>query len=146
MQLPGILMMSVLAFCALASGCATKTSDRDLAFVATAEAEQLVKGRSGLFGLGNTHGVWVDPRTEAEYLAGHIPGAIHLPLERARADHRRLRGYGVLIVYGNDYNSSVALAMSKTLLELGYENVRTLRGGLREWQAAGNAVEEGEGG
>ena len=35
--------------------------------------------------------------------------------------------------------------MSKRLLELGFKDVRTLRGGLRAWTDAGFEVEEGAG-
>jgi rhodanese-related sulfurtransferase len=33
--------------------------------------------------------------------------------------------------------------MSKTLIELGFDDVRTLRGGLRAWEDAGFEVEKG---
>ena len=57
-----------------------------------------------------------------------------------------LEGFGTLIVYGDDFGSAIANAMSKRLVELGYKDVRTLRGGLRAWQDAGNEVELGDGG
>lgn len=130
---------------ALAGGClSTKTSDRDLVFVDPAEGMEIVRGeRQGLV-LGTVRGVWVDPRSVSEFREGHIPGAVHLPLERARDEHSRLEDYTTIVVYGEDYNSPLAHALSKTLLELGYDDVRTLRGGLRAWQAAGNPVETGD--
>ena len=92
---------------------------------------------------GSAPGVFVDPRSEAEYTAGHLPGAVHLPYEKARTDAHVLDAYGVLMVYGNDYNSPLAVAMSKTLIDLGYKDVRTLRGGIRAWEDAGNLLEKG---
>lgn len=128
-------------------GCAKRTSDRSLVFVEPADAEQLLRGKRGVLGLGGeSRGVWVDPRTRIDYINGHIPGALHIPFEDLRSEYARLEGYDVIIVYGDDYNSPVALAASKTLMELGFEDVRTLRGGLRIWQTTGNTIEQGEGG
>jgi 3-mercaptopyruvate sulfurtransferase SseA len=129
------------------AGCTKKTSDRSLVFVGPADAEQLLRGKRGVLGLGGTaRGVWLDPRARIEYLDGHIPGAMHIPFENLRSEHSGLDEYDVIIVYGKDYNSPVALGASKTLMELGFKDVRTLRGGLRAWEAAGNAIEKGEGG
>ncbi len=134
-----------LCLASLISGCNVKTSDKDLAFIEPAKAETLVLGKKKLLGLaGKTTGVWVDPRGRADYLEGHIPGAIHLPFEDLQKEHRQLEGYNPIVVYGNTYNSPVAAAMSKGLIELGYKNVNTLRGGLHAWKAAGNTVDEGE--
>ncbi len=124
---------------ALVGGCATRTtSDKSLAFVDPMEAAALLQGRAKLLGLGGTtSGVCVDPRSADDYLAGHIPGALHLPLERLRARHKELRDYDVIVVYGDTYNSTLAIAMSKAVIELGYKQVHTLRGGLVAWQDAG---------
>jgi len=124
---------------ALIGGCATRTtSDKSLAFVDPMEASSLLQVRAKLLGLGGTtSGVWVDPRSTDAYLAGHIPGALHLPLERLRARHEELRGYDVIVVYGDTYNSALAIAMSKAVIELGYRQVHTLRGGLVAWKDAG---------
>ena len=128
-------------------GCSKRTSDRNLVFVEPADAEQLLRGKRGVLGLGGeSRGVWLDPRSRIDYLDGHIPGAMHIPFENLRSDHSGLDDYDVIIVYGDDYNSPVALAASKTLMELGFEDVRTLRGGLRVWRAAGNTIEKGEDG
>ncbi len=128
-------------------GCTgTKTSDRSLSFVTPPEAEALIQGRKKLLGLGGkSAGVWVDPRSDREFREGHIPGAVHLPAEVIDDRHRSLRDYDVVIVYGDSYNDSVALAASKRLIELGHD-VQTLRGGLRAWTAAGNALAPGDGG
>ncbi len=90
---------------------------------------------------GATTGVWLDPRTDDEYRKEHIPGAVHLPMQRVREDHSILRQYDVIVVYGNDFNSPRATAVSKTLMELGHRDVRTLRGGLKAWKEAGNPTE-----
>ncbi|MDY7108366.1 MAG: rhodanese-like domain-containing protein [Planctomycetota bacterium] len=140
----GCLLAILPATCLI--GCSNKTSDRSLVFVPPADAEQLIRGQRGLLGLGGeVRGAWLDPRSRSEYLEGHIPGAVHRPFEDLRDDHADLDQYDLIIVYGDDYNTPVALAASKTLMELGFEDVRTLRGGLRAWKAAGNPIEAGEG-
>ena len=64
---------------------------------------------------------------------GAIPGAIHIPFQRLADEQDRLRGYDVLIVYGDGFKDDLAGGMSKRLLELGFKDVRTLRGGLKAW-------------
>src|SRR5690606_26303295 len=119
----------------LAIGCtATKTSDRSIIYVDPGEASALSKGESRLFGLGRGATVaYVDARTAEEFRTERLPGALHVPLASVREQHRILREFDVLVVYGNDYNSTRADALSKILIELG-RDVRTLRGGLRAWR------------
>lgn len=128
------------------SGCSNKkTSDKSLTFLNAEDAHSLLGDkREAVFGLGGekTTAI-VDPRTLLNYRNGHIPGAIHLPYENVRDETRRLQPFTTIIVYGDSYNSTIAQAMSKTLIELGFDDVRTLRGGLRAWEDAGFEVEKG---
>ncbi len=127
-----------------ATGCNRGTSDKDLAFVDPDEGREWVQGRKALFGLlGSSTGAWVDPRGEAAFRAGHIPGAINVPFQYLGVERHRLEGYSVLVVYGVGFRDPLAEGMSKRLIELGFGNVRTLRGGLRAWTDAGNPVETG---
>ena len=144
--IPGLICLTILT--AMLAGCSRKTSDRSLVFLGPSEGQQLVgEPRKKLLGLGGKQtGVWVDPRTEANYLAGHIPGAISLPMKTITTQHEQLKGYGIIIVYGDDYRDPVAEGMSKKLMQLGYRDVRTLRGGLRAWKDAGYSLETGSGG
>ena len=135
------------AVAATTAGCAgDQVSDRSLRFVLPRDAEQLVTGQSGLLGLGGASAaVWVDPRGEEAYRAGHIPGAIHLPFSRVSVEHTMLEPYDVILVYGDEFNDPIAQGMSKRLLQLGHRDVRTLRGGLRAWTADGRALEADDG-
>jgi|SRR5687768_3566743 len=137
------LMCLAIAMLSFMSGCAHKDiTDRDLTFVTTSEAQELVQPKRSFMGLGApVVGVWLDARTEADYAAGHIPGAINLPYERVSKDHAMLREYDTLVVYGSDYNDNRADGMSKRLIELGYADVRTLIGGVRAWKNEGNPLE-----
>ena len=130
----------------IAAGCTTTSSDKVLVPINAVEAQQLVQGKKKLLGLAGTEaGAWVDARPEADYRAGHIPGAISMPYERVTLDHKLLNGYDVIVVYGNDYNDTRANGMSKRLIELGHGDVRTLTGGMRAWKAEGNSIETSEG-
>ena len=84
--------------------------------------------------------VIVDPRPTWSYAQGHIPEAINIPFGQLNAQVWKLDGAGVIIVAGETHNDSVAIAMSKRLIKLGFSNVKTLRGGLTGWEDAGNAV------
>ncbi|MCP3906100.1 MAG: hypothetical protein GY715_20955 [Planctomycetes bacterium] len=135
--------VALIAVVLLSAGCGgPKISDRDLDFVGPADAAKLVERKPTLF-RGANSAVWVDPRSDIEFRAGHIPGALHVPLEQAADRVKELEAYDVIIVYGSGYNDPVALAMSKTLLSLRLDEVRTLRGGLRSWEEAGNELETG---
>jgi 3-mercaptopyruvate sulfurtransferase SseA len=63
----------------------------------------------------------------------HIPGAISIPLPEAQRDDKRLKDARLIIVYALDWEDPIAMAMSKKLMALGYKDVQTYRGGLREW-------------
>jgi 3-mercaptopyruvate sulfurtransferase SseA len=127
-------------------GCNNSLTDKSLVYVTPPQAQELAQGKKKLLGLAGTQsGVYVDSRREADFRAGHIPGAINLPYERVSADHSILKNHEVLIVYGNDYNDNRADGMSKRLMELGYSDVRTLIGGLRAWKSEGNPLEMGDG-
>ena len=128
-------------------GCSpARTTDQSLQMVDVEQANGLIAGKPKLLGLTRAAaGTWVDPRTEAEFAAGHIPGAINLPYASVRAEHKSLlKDVPLVIVYGSDYNDPVAIGMSKTLMELGHKDVHTLRGGLRAWTTAGYSLETGE--
>ncbi len=127
-------------------GCQNTTSDRDLVLVNPIDAQELVQGQAKLLGLaGTTVGTYVDPRSERDYRLGHIPGAISLPFQDLAKYKSKLDRYDVLIVYGDGYNDAKANAMSKSLLQLGFDNVQTLRGGLRAWTSAGYPLDTGSG-
>jgi rhodanese-related sulfurtransferase len=105
----------------------------------------LAEGRKTLLGLGEVEkAAWVDPRGGRAYREGHIPGALHVPFQDLNDQQETLRGYNALIVYGSDFQDNLADAMSKRLLELGFKDVRTLKGGLRAWTRAGYEVETGD--
>jgi molybdopterin/thiamine biosynthesis adenylyltransferase/rhodanese-related sulfurtransferase len=84
-----------------------------------------------------TDAVFVDVREQDEWDEGHIPGAVHLSrghlesrIETAVPDKARQ-----VVVYCQSGNRSVFA--TKTLEELGYENVASLSGGYTDWKRNG---------
>lgn len=73
------------------------------------------------------------------YAAGHVPGAVHAPLDRLTTEAARLdpaRPTAVLCAGG--YRSSAATSL---LAQRGFKDVRNVLGGTGAWIAAGYAVE-----
>jgi rhodanese-related sulfurtransferase len=86
-------------------------------------------------------GTLIDVREESEWAAGHAAGAIHLSkgvIERdieTKAPDKTRR----LVLYcGGGYRSVLA---AEALRKMGYQDVISLDGGWREWNAAGMPVE-----
>ncbi len=137
------LTLSTLA--AALGACSGGTSDRDLQFVTSLEAMQILEQKTGAFGSkGDTVNVWLDPRTLEEYEAGHVPGAISLPFpEIERSYESRLRSAASIVVYDTNWNDVIAVSASKRLMELGHSNVYTLKGGMEAWIADGKSIATG---
>ena len=138
-----IIILSGLSATLIFSGCNAGISDKNLVFVGTDEAERLLqKGDTSIFGTDGAT-VLVDPRVGWQYNQGHIPGSMNIPLESLFFDAWKLDSAGIIIVAGQTWNDSVAIAMSKGLLKKGFKDVRTLRGVLTSWTDSGREVEKG---
>ena len=87
--------------------------------------------------------VLVDVREESEYAKDHLPGAIHLGkgvIERdieARVPELNTE----LILYcGGGFRSALA---ADNLQKMGYTNVISMDGGIRDWREKGYPLEAG---
>ena len=85
--------------------------------------------------------VFLDVRERDEWDEGHIPGALHVPRGFLES---RIEGLvpdrsQQIVVYCASGNRSVFA--TKSLLELGYENVVSLQGGYTDWKRNGLATE-----
>ena len=139
------LIAALVTGLALFSGCSNKTSDRDLKFVSSTSAIELLAQPTGAFGSqGDRVNVWLDPRTEEEYAKAHIPNAISMPFPQIEQDYKsRLLNAATIIVYDTDWNDVIGVSASKRLMELGHSNVYTLKGGLESWVADGQPTASG---
>ena len=128
-----------------AIGCQNSTSDRDLVYRRPNEAVEMANTPSGAFGAGGLPKVlWLDPRTPAEYAAGHIPQAKNIPFPEIERTHEvSCKGYDMFIVYDTDYDDVMSKAAAKRMIELRYSKVYCILGGLKAWKADGNPVATG---
>ena len=81
--------------------------------------------------IGRKDCLFVDLRTEEEYAAGHLKGAVNIPYENIEKEKRRLYGYRNIYLYCDRGNLS--LLASRDLKEEGFP-VINLWGGIQTLQ------------
>lgn len=102
------------------------------------EAEEIdVAAAHSMWQLGD---VFVDVRSAEEYAAGHIPGALNIPLDRLAFSLDDLPEHGQVITVCSMGNRSLRGAEKLARLE---RAALSLRGGTKAWAAAGYPVETG---
>ena len=90
----------------------------------------------------NETAVIVDVRTQAEWDAGHIPGAVHIPLSEVKGrldEFKAFEGQEIVMQCRSGKRSAAA---GKILLAAGYEDVSNLTGGINAWGKAKLPVEQ----
>ena len=127
----------------LASGCSKEYSDADLVFLSVHDADLAISTPETSLFSETRPNTFLDPRTTERYAIGHIPGALSVPYRNIAEEWESLQGYNIIVVYGNTYNDPLAEAMSKTLMEYGLRDIRTLKGGLEAWMNAGQQITKG---
>lgn len=86
--------------------------------------------------------VLIDVRETDEYLAGHLPGAIHMSrgmLEFKMAGNPKMQARDLNILLYCKTSGRAALS-AKSLADMGYTHVRSIAGGVDAWAAAGHEV------
>jgi hydroxyacylglutathione hydrolase len=84
----------------------------------------------------------IDVRGANEWQAGHLPGAIHIPLGFLSDRLAEVpRNKPIVLQCQGGARSSIAASL---LERHGVANVINLAGGYRDWQAAGLPVERGD--
>jgi hydroxyacylglutathione hydrolase len=82
--------------------------------------------------------VLLDVRGAGEWVAGHVPGSLNLPVGELEARLDEIPRGRPLIVHCQT-GARAAIAASLLRAE-GFEDVRLFRGGFAEWRAAGQPV------
>ncbi len=87
----------------------------------------------------------LDARPNREYLAGHLPSALSLPVLELDTFLPQvlplLTPAQPLLVYCSGTSCDESLQLAKVLHGQGFTNVVLFNGGMVEWQQAGEAVE-----
>ena len=84
--------------------------------------------------------VVIDLRDQADYARGHIPNARHIPqsdLARRSTELEKFKARPLIVYCFTGSRSGAAVA---TLRKAGFEKIFNLRGGLAEWEKAGQPV------
>ena len=85
----------------------------------------------------------VDVREESEYAKDHLPGAVHLGkgvIERDVEQRIPDSGAEIVLYCGGGFRSALA---ADNLQKMGYTNVLSMDGGIREWREKNNQGKEG---
>ena len=116
-------------------GCAPKVSAKTLRVVAYGTVSETLADEDEL--------VILDARPLERYQAGHVPGAIHMPLSELdeRLAKERFDPFDVVLVYGENPGSALAKALAKRLQTLGVDDVVYFEEGWAEYERRGGLVE-----
>jgi rhodanese-related sulfurtransferase len=86
----------------------------------------------------------IDVRDDEEYVAGHIPGARHMPVDMLAARYGELPGRQLHVTYCNMRHRANARSLrAAALLRQRGRRARALAGGFPAWAAAGYPIERG---
>ncbi len=81
--------------------------------------------------------LFVDMRESVEFTAGHIPGALGLFSAELQSSLTGLTEESIIIAYSDASRPDAGRRGAAILIQLGYERVYLLDGGLDAWKAAG---------
>lgn len=88
--------------------------------------------------LANASPVLIDVREESDYAAGHIPGAINIPIRTLAQNLDKIPADQPVMVYcASGHRAGMATASLQTL---GYTNVKAYPPGWKGWSEAGEEV------
>jgi rhodanese-related sulfurtransferase len=83
----------------------------------------------------------IDVRTVEEYQAGHIPGALSVPVDEIDARIDQIKGLGKpIIAYCSCLAEESSLMAVASLNRLGVKGARALTGGYPAWASAGGRI------
>lgn len=130
-------------------GCISRIAEKHLA-----EVERIVRehfdardaltpvGRNDLMARVAEGSMVIDVRPAAEYAAGHIPGAINIPVDELTQHLAALPHDQEIVAYCRGPYCMLAYEAVATLREAGYQ-ARRLEDGFPEWKAESRPVDRG---
>ena len=90
------------------------------------------------------YALFVDARDPAFFKAGHIPGAVNLPVKDFDRVLSKLKEQLLaaprVITYCDGASCEMSVELTEKLLFAGLENVEIFTGGIQQWKAAGQPV------
>lgn len=91
--------------------------------------------------------VFVDARDSDFYEMGHIPGAVSLPVKDFEEAFPRLEEQLLaaprVITYCDGASCEMSVELTEKLLFAGLDQVEIFTGGIQQWKATGQPIEEG---
>lgn len=84
---------------------------------------------------------FLDIRSTGDFEAGHIVGALNIPLANLEKEQDKLSLIKKTVMYGADEEETAKAAAA--LFDLNFYNVWVLEGGLEVWKSAGGKIESG---
>ena len=138
--LTALLAVLILAGCAPAAPAAAPTEAAQAAPLDIASLPRDLDTQTAADLAGRSDVVILDVREQDEWNAGHIPGALFIPMSEIQARTSEVPKDKLVIVQCRSGNRSSQV--TDYLQQQGFSNVRNLAGGLNGWQAAGLPVEQ----
>jgi phage shock protein E len=139
-----ILLLIGILVLGLLSGCASQSADAQTIEGLSAEEITALPYNVSVdqtYAAMQSDGVFVlDVREQNEYDAGHIPGVTLIPMMQVPDRLGEIPDDMQVIVTCRTGNRSSQVA--EYLVQMGFDNIHNMEGGIVEWQSAGYPVEK----
>lgn len=93
--------------------------------------------------IADGHVIVIDVSPRRRWASGHIPGAINLTPSEFTTEDIPQDEEMALLFYCSDMGTSASRYAAQRAIRLGFRHVFTMKGGLREWMAAGHKAVAG---
>lgn len=87
--------------------------------------------------IADGHAIVIDVSPKRRWASGHLPGAINLVAAEFTAGDIPGDEDTTLLFYSSVMGTSACQYAAQRAVKLGFRNVFTMKGGLRDWMAAG---------
>lgn len=109
-------------------------------FVRNQGNKSLISPTEATMLINREEAVVIDVREQTEFSKGHIPNARHIPLgelQRRSGDLEKFKGRPIILCCASGARSASAVS---TLKKAGFDKLYNLRGGIFEWEKAGQPI------